>query len=417
MPFSSDRGLRLSRQVYRLRVLGLVVGGVAVATVLRDQHAPALAWGVLAVHVLAWPHVAWLLARRSPNAHAVERISLTIDSTFGGIWVAAMHFNLLPSFLIIAMMSMDKIGWGPAFLARTSLAMAAGCGVTAVLTGGAFEPATTMGEILASLPLMFAYPLAVAFASYRSGKLARERNRAIEQMAALREQLAHIGRVSTLGEMSAGLAHELHQPLTAIEFEAAAALGSDGDVATVEMRRALSMIRSHAERAADILRGMRTFARRAEPRREATDIRVLVREVMSLVAHDLRRNAIAASEGIDGDLPPVLVDRIEIEQVLVNLIRNAIEAMADTPPTERRLSIEARKAPNGVRVSVADSGAGVDPAIAPTLFHPFHSTKPTGMGLGLSICRSLVEAHGGTIGTRPCDTGRGAVFYFELPGA
>src|SRR5262252_6508183 len=217
---TADRDLRLSRQVYRLRVLGLVVGSIAVATVLAGNGAPWWAWAALAFHVAVWPHLVWFLARRSADPHGVERTNLTIDSAFGGFWIALMHFNLLPSVLIATMMSMDKIGWGPAFLGRTLASMAAGCAFGALLTGGAVAPATSMRVIAASLPLLVAYPLAVAFTSYTSGKLTRERKKAIEQSAALREQLAHIARVGTLGEMAAGIAHELNQPLTAIHFEA-----------------------------------------------------------------------------------------------------------------------------------------------------------------------------------------------------
>jgi diguanylate cyclase len=134
--------LRLSRQVYRLRILGLVLGCIAVGTVLRQQQAGWPVWAVLGFDVLVWPHLAMFGARRSRNPHRFERDALTIDSAFGGLWVALMHFNLLPSVLIVAMMSMDKIGWGPAFLARTSAAMAAAMACGALLTHGAFEPAT-----------------------------------------------------------------------------------------------------------------------------------------------------------------------------------------------------------------------------------------------------------------------------------
>ena len=410
-----DRDLRLSRQVYRLRMLGLGVGSLAVGSVLYEQRASWPIWTLLAVHCIAWPHVAWAAARRSANPHAVERGSLTIDSAFGGLWIALMHFNLLPGVLIAAMMSMDKIGWGPRFLARTTAAMAAACAAGAVLTRGAFEPVTTMPVIVASLPLMVAYPLAVAFASYKSGRLARERKKAIEQTAVLREQLAHIARVGTLGEMAAGLAHELNQPLAAIHFEASAALELPADEASEGMRRALVAIGQQSLRAGDIVRRMRTFARRGQAVREPSDMARLIREVLALLAHDLRMHGVTTTETL-AETPPVLVDRIEIQQVLVNLIRNAMEAMAAVPMAERRVAIETHAHGAHVRVSVADSGPGLDPSIAATLFHPFHSTKPSGLGLGLSICQSLVEAHGGRIGTAPA-SGRGAVFFFELPAA
>ena len=411
-----DRELRLSRQVYRLRTLGLAVGSISVATVFYEHHASALTWGTLIAHVVLWPHVAWLAAKNSVNPHRTERRNLTIDSAFGGLWIALMQFNLLPSVLIAAMMSMDKIGWGPRFLARTTVAMAAGCAFGMILTGGAAQPTTTMRGMVASLPLMVAYPLAVAFASYHSGRLNRERRKAIEQTAALREQLAHVARVGTLGEMAAGLAHELNQPLSAIHFEASAALElSRGGGTSADVREALTTIADQSLRAGDIVRRMRTFARRTQPKRELTDMRQLVREVLALLAHDMRLNGVRAVEDL-AEVPPVVVDRIELQQVLVNLIRNSLEAMSATPLAERRLAVETRLAEQWVRVSVADSGPGVDPVIGATLFHPFHTTKPSGLGLGLSICQSLVDAHGGRIGTTP-RPGGGTIFFFEIPAA
>ena len=412
----TERELHLSRQVYRLRTLGLALGFVSVAAVFRERSVSRIAWAGLVFHGFLWPHIAWYRARASANPHRTERANLVVDSTFGGVFVALMQFCLLPSVLLVAMLSMDKIGWGPRFLARTSAAMATACAVTAVATRAAFLPFTSMTAIVASLPLVVAYPLAVAFASLESGRQARQRQKEVEQTAALREQLAHIGRVGTLGEMAAGLAHELNQPLTAIHFEASAALELGTDESREGLLQAMSVIRDQSLRAGDIVRRMRTFARRSRPQRETVDIRPLIREVLALVDHDLRFNAVETTLAIAGDLPPVVVDRIEIQQVLVNLIRNAIEAMADPSVTKRRLTIETKALPQHVRVSVADSGRGIDPAVAARLFHPFQSTKPTGLGLGLSISQSLIEAHGGRIGTEANPEG-GAVFFFELPAA
>lgn len=405
--------LRLPRQVYRLRVLGLALGSISVGTVLYEQGAPPIVWALLAFHLVIWPHVAWALARRSSDPHRTERVSLTIDSTFGGMWIALMHFNLLPSVLTAAMMSMDRIGWGPRFLARTASAMAIACGATAIVTGGAFQPVTDLPAMLASLPLMVTYPLAIAFTAYKSGQLARERNRAIEQTARLREQLAHVARVGTLGEMAAGLAHELNQPLAAIHFEAAAALELAPDGTPESMREALASIGEQSLRAGEIVRRMRTFAKRGEPTRQVTDVRELIQQVLALLGHDLRLASVQTTEQF-GSVSPVLVDRVELQQVLVNLIRNAIEAMAAVPAPDRHLSIETCMDEGRVRVRVNDTGPGVDPAMADRLFHPFHSTKPAGLGLGLSICQTLIEAQGGRIGTKP-RPGGGAEFFLDLP--
>jgi signal transduction histidine kinase len=407
--------LRLSRLVYRLRMLGLLTGCVSVGTVLYERQASWAPWTFFVFHVFVWPHLAWLAARRSASPHGAERRNLTIESAFGGLWVALMHFNLLPSVLIITMMSMDKLAWGVPLLARTSLVMAIGMAAGTIMTHGAFAPETDMRVVVASLPLLVAYPIAVALALDRAGKLAQERKKAIEQSVALREQLAHIARVGTLGEMAAGLAHELNQPLTAMHFEATAALELPADEANAGMREALTTIADQSLRAGEIVRRMRIFARRGDPRREVTDLRPVIHEVMALLAHDLRLNGITTTESLE-DVPAVLVDRIEVQQVLVNLIRNAIEAMAHTALRDRLLTIDMRTAERRVRVSVGDSGQGIDPEIAPRLFHPFQTTKPSGLGLGLSICQSLIEAHGGRMGTAS-KPGAGAEFYFELPAA
>lgn len=410
----TNRDLRVPRQVYRLRVLGLALGFLSVGAVFRELREPAAAWAALAANGFLWPHVAWLHSRLSADPHRAERANLIVDTTLGGVWVALMQFNLLPSVLIVAMLSMDKLGWGTRFVARAVAAMAIGCATAAWATGGAFRPQTTMVEILASIPLMVAYPVAVAFVSNRSGRLERERKEAVEQTAALREQLAHVARVGTLGEMAAGLAHELNQPLTAIHAEAnvGLALADAGDVGG--MRESLERVGDQALRAGEIVRRMRTYARQGGEPREPIDVHLLIREVLALLEHDLRLGGVLTACEFASAVPPVVVERVAIQQVLVNVIRNAIESMADVPV--RRLSIRTETAGAAVRVSVGDTGPGVDPAIAPRLFHPFQTTKPAGLGLGLSICQSLVEAHGGRIGTTAA-AGGGAVFFFELPAA
>lgn len=410
---ASERDLGVPYQVYRLRVLGLALGFLCVGSVFYDRGSGPVPWGLIVFHGLVWPHLAWQRSRLSADPHRAERGNLVWDSAVGGVFVALMRFNLLPSVLLVAMLSMDKLGWGARFLARTSLAMAVACALTLVVTGLSFEPATSMTVIVASLPLMVAYPIAVAMTSNRSGRLARERRIAVEQTVALREQLAHIARVGTLGEMAAGLAHELNQPLTVIHVEAAAAqeFSAAGDAGGV--RESLARISDQALRAGDIVRRMRTFARRGQTTREAIDVDQLIGEVLALIDHDLRLAGIV-TDRLGAGVPRMLADRIEIQQVLVNLIRNAIEAMAQQTGTPHRLTIRTEAVDGHVRVSVADTGGGIDPAVLGRLFHPFQSTKPDGLGLGLSICQTLIEAHGGRIGAGPHPTG-GAMFFFEVP--
>ena len=411
----SDNGLRLPRQVYRLRLLGLALGFLCVGAVFYDRGASTFAWMLLAFHAFIWPHVAWFRARASADPHRAERQHLLIDSALGGIFVALMHFSLLPSVLVITMLSMDKLGWGARFLARSSATLVLACAITAVIAGVSFRPSTTMPMVMGALPLMVAYPIAVASVSNRSGRLARERKEAVEQTAALREQLAHVARVGTLGEMAAGLAHELNQPLAAIHLEANAALATSPDEAE-SSRESLTRISEQALRAGDIVRRMRTYARRGDARRDAIDVDQLVQEVLALLDHDLRLGGIETAWATSIGIRQIVVDRIEIQQVLVNLIRNAIEAMTRPAVAVRRLTIRTEAAQDAIRISIADTGGGIDPADVARLFHPFQSTKPTGLGLGLSICQSLVEAHGGRVGAGPHPNG-GALFFFEVPAA
>ena len=397
-------------------MLGLALGFPCVAAVFYERGASPFAWGTVAAHAFLWPHVAWHRARLSADPHRAERTNLVVDSALGGVFVALMEFSLLPSVLLVTMLSMDKLGWGPRFLARASAAMAIACAATTLAASSSFRPATTMLMIVGSLPLMVAYPMAVAFVSDRSGRLARERKKAVEQTAALREQLAHIARVGTLGEMAGGLAHELNQPLAAIHLEASAALelGPHADLGV--LRESLARIGEQSLRAGEIVRRMRTFARRGDANRQPIEIGELVREVLALLDHDLRLNRIETIVSVPGDLPSVVVDRIEIQQVLVNLIRNAIEAMAGSSAGVRRLTVGAGAQHERIRVSVMDTGGGIDPAVVERLFHPFQSTKPSGLGLGLSICQSLIEAHGGRVGAGPHPSS-GALFFFEVPAS
>ena len=389
---------------------------LCIGTVFYERGASPSAWGLLAAHGLVWPHAAWYLAKASADPHRAERANLIVDSALGGVFVALMQFPLLPSVLIVAMLSMDKIGRGWRFLGRACGAMALTCLVTALLTGASLQAFTSMPMIAASIPLMVAYPFAIAFVSERSGRLARERRHAVEQTAALREQLAHIARVGTLGEMAAGLAHELNQPLTAIYLEASTALELNLQGVPDDLRDGLARIGEQSMRAGDIVRRMRTFARRGHARREAIPLGEVVREVLALLDHDLRHSGVATTVLTPDTLPPALVDRIEIQQVLVNLIRNALEAMANPSITVRRLTITAAGAGDQRRVSIADTGGGVDPAVLARLFHPFQTTKAAGLGLGLSICQSLVEANGGRARAGLHLAG-GALFFFDVPAA
>ncbi len=246
-----------------------------------------------------------------------------------------------------------------------------------------------------------------------------ERFVAEQQTASLREQLAHTSRVGTMGELAAGLAHELNQPLMAVHMYAHTAVSlrkrSDGG-AELEQKvdEALEKVAEQSLRAGEIVQRMRAFIGKRQPQLAECRVNDLVSDVLGLLKSPLTTGSIEVRLELTDPLPMVRADAIQIQQVLVNLIQNAIDAMSTGDGRPRNLHLRTGQEDGAVIVSVADNGPGLSEDARQKVFDPFHSTKPSGMGLGLPICRTLVEAHGGTIVARSCDGG-GAVFEFRLP--
>lgn len=247
-----------------------------------------------------------------------------------------------------------------------------------------------------------------------------ERRQAEERARHLLEQLAHVDRVSTLGEMAASLAHELHQPLGAIvNFVRGCQRGIDAGTTEPEaVSKVMERIVEQAERAAEIVRRLGNFAARRQPKKRPADLNELVREVAEMLPLGVRADDVRLEFELTEDLPPVSVDRIQIQQVLMNLVKNAIEAMLDRPPEERRLLVRTAQTSGGeVEAEVADRGCGVPEADLERIFESFVTTKEQGMGMGLAICRSILEAHGGRLSARRNDDGAGLTLRFDLPAA
>ena len=246
-----------------------------------------------------------------------------------------------------------------------------------------------------------------------------ERFVAEQQTASLREQLAHTSRVGTMGELAAGLAHELNQPLMAVHMYAHTAVSlrkrSDGG-AELEQKvdEALEKVAEQSLRAGKIVQRMRAFIGKRQPQLAECRVNDLVSDVLGLLKSPLTTGSIEVRLELTDPLPMVRADAIQIQQVLVNLIQNAIDAMSTGDGRPRNLHLRTGQEDGAVIVSVADNGPGLSEDAREKVFDPFHSTKPSGMGLGLPICRTLVEAHGGTIVARSCEGG-GAVFEFRLP--
>lgn len=234
----------------------------------------------------------------------------------------------------------------------------------------------------------------------------------------LRTRLAHVARIGTLGEMVSGIAHEVNQPLTAIANYANAArrfvLAGDSDPA--ELAGILDKIAAQAERAGQVIRGLRNLTRRRDAVREPLDCAALIAEVARLVEFELRARGWRLLTRIDGPLPPVYGDGVQIQQVLLNLIRNGIEAMAESALGDT-VEVTAEAVDSGsVEIRVRDSGPGLRREVEDHLFEPFFTTKAQGMGLGLSICKSLMRAHDGDLRYQRGSSG-GAEFIMRLPAA
>lgn len=238
--------------------------------------------------------------------------------------------------------------------------------------------------------------------------------RAEEEIAVLRNQLAHVSRLGTIGELASGLAHELNQPLAALHLYASAALRHLGPGVSPELADCLQQLSQQSLRAGEIVRRMRSFATPTTTRRSSVDLHQLIREVLSLLAAELRSSGVRVDLRLDADLPPVVADGIQLQQVLVNLIRNAMDAMDRTPLGSRVLTIATTLNQQSVRVTVADTGCGVAPETVNRLFDAFYTTKRDGLGLGLPICRTLIDGHGGKIGLERTSP-EGSTFYFSIP--
>jgi PAS domain S-box-containing protein len=232
-------------------------------------------------------------------------------------------------------------------------------------------------------------------------------------------ELAHANRVATLGQLSASIAHEVNQPIGAAVTNAHAALRWLGATPPNmdEVRQALSRIVTNGNRATDVLSRIRAFIKKAPPRKDGLDVNQAVQEVVALTRSEAKKNKVAVQMQLAEGLPVVQGDRVQLQQVLLNLIINAIEAMSVSDNGSRRLLISsARSESNDVSVEVQDSGPGLTEASADKMFQAFYTTKSAGLGMGLSICRSIVEAHGGQLRAAAGDP-TGAIFTFTLPAS
>jgi len=245
-----------------------------------------------------------------------------------------------------------------------------------------------------------------------------ERKLAELEAARQRHELAHLARVASLGELSSSLAHELTHPLTAILSNAQAAQRflADDDVDLNELREILNDIVAEDQRAGEVIHRLRLLLKKGEPQEHCDDVDVneVAREVLKLMRNDLINQNVTVDTDLAQNLPAIRGDRVQLQQVVLNLLLNACEAMTDSDSSERQLLIASKSENGAVRMSVTDRGGGIPEEKLEQVFERFFTTKKEGMGLGLSICRSIINEHEGKIWATK-NAGCGATFHFSLP--
>jgi PAS domain S-box-containing protein len=245
-----------------------------------------------------------------------------------------------------------------------------------------------------------------------------ERRQAEQEVVVQRRALAHLGRVAVIGELSGALAHELNQPLTAILANARAAqqMLRQTTIDSAGIREILDDVVSDGLRAGSVIHRVRGLIRSSDTRRQIIALNDVVNEVMELAHSDLIQRGVAVSIDLCGGLHPISADRVQLQQVLLNLIVNACDAMVDNEPPDRLLFIASADEDDAVRISITDRGPGIQAHAIDSVFDPFVTTKQNGLGLGLAICRSIVNSHGGRIWSEN-NPDRGATFHVVLPRA
>jgi C4-dicarboxylate-specific signal transduction histidine kinase len=241
-----------------------------------------------------------------------------------------------------------------------------------------------------------------------------DRSRALARLEQMQSDFAHVNRVSMMGELAASLSHEITQPIGSARNNARAAMNflerSPPDLG--EVREALDCVVGDTDRAGDIIDRIRDQLKKAPPRKRQFDLNEAINEVIVLGRSAIIKNGVSVQTRLSEGLFPIHCDRVQLQQVVLNLLLNAAEAMGSAEPRELLISTERHD--TGVLVAVRDSGPGLDPSHLERVFDAFYTTKSRGMGMGLSICRSIIDAHGGRLWAEANEP-RGTIFQFTLP--
>ncbi len=247
----------------------------------------------------------------------------------------------------------------------------------------------------------------------------RERVRANEAVQEAQAELAHVARLTTMGELAASIAHEISQPLAAVVSYGSGALRwlARAPPNLEETKAALKGVVEAGNHAGEVVVRIRELLKHRKPEYATLDVNEAIRDVLALTGSALRSRSVVVQTILAADLPPVLGDRVQLQQVIMNLVMNGADAMSSLTDRPRVLRVESKVNGEGsILVTIEDSGTGIEEAIRHRIFDPLFTTKPAGMGMGLSICRRIIEAHGGRLRASP-STPHGTEFQFTIPGS
>ena len=282
---------------------------------------------------------------------------------------------------------------------------------------------TGHGKVLGSFAMYYRQPQAPTGSEARLTEVAThiagiaiEHERAQNELQHTRSELAHVARVTTMGELAASIAHEVNQPLGAIVGNADICRSwlQEKEVDLKLVAEALEDISNDGHRASQIISRIRSLVKKHVPEKAPLNLSDVARDVIGLVGHEAQRNQVVIHSQLGEPLPVVEADRVQLQQVLLNLCMNGIEAMHETDANQRQLTVQTVMSNGSVLATVSDRGMGIEPANAEQLFKPFHTTKANGMGMGLAISRSIIESFGGKLWAES-NAGGGAIFSFSLP--
>jgi signal transduction histidine kinase len=383
---------------------------------------PGLLWPIYAIKVLQIAIIAVFLRlfrRPMRRAHAlllseIGVILIAVTTAWSGI-ITQEDVTTPLLLTVLTMGTATILPWG----VRPQIVTMATTALCVIWIATSVRRYYTYLPVIVVASSSFSIYMAYALERYRVEQT-RSRVALMESQARRHQaEVAHAARLSTLGGMAAGLAHELNQPLSAVVSYArgCARRLEAGDLPKAALLEVLEEMSAQAMRAGEVLRRIREFLR-GESRREEVDLNDVVRRALRFAEPEARHAGVRIDLALAADPLHIEIDPIQIEQVVLNLAQNGFEAMRPNNGAVRVLAIETRRlAPDTVEVSVRDSGAGMAPGVSERIFEPFFTTKADGLGLGLSISRTIVEAHGGRLWVGPNDDARGTAMRFTLRGA